>query len=304
MTEKNNLLDFMIIGSQKAATTFIHKCLLDHPEVFMPINEVPYFEDPDYNETADYRFLQLFSSATSNQKVGIKRPSYLHKPECPSRIKRDLPNVNLIVVLRNPIDRLISAYFHYMKFGFFPVVDINDGIPRLLNGDFKDKWPRSKEIIEFSYYYKSLNRYFELFDKNKILVIFQEDITKDKNQIVSKVYDFIKVKNSYIPQYINHNPKKAIYSIPRLKLLTKRNKYLYSYYYNNTRLKIIENPNPVIELCSRTISGFDRMFFSKILSNKKPMLNSINKKDLLKLYTNDISNTESLLNVDLSLWKQ
>jgi len=42
------MLDFLIIGAQKSATTFIHRCLLEHPSVFMPPGEISFFEDPDY----------------------------------------------------------------------------------------------------------------------------------------------------------------------------------------------------------------------------------------------------------------
>ena len=126
---------FAIIGAQKSATTFIHRCLSDHPEVFMPSGEISYFEDPDYQESSFDEFLDLFADAKQNQLKGIKRPTYLHKPECPVRIKKIIPDVKLIVVLRNPIDRFISAYFHCIKFNFLPVIDYN--VPQKLDSELR-----------------------------------------------------------------------------------------------------------------------------------------------------------------------
>ena len=42
-------LDFVIVGAPKAATTYLHVLLRDHPDVFMPRGESPLFEDPFYN---------------------------------------------------------------------------------------------------------------------------------------------------------------------------------------------------------------------------------------------------------------
>ena len=41
----------IIIGAEKSATTFLHECLSEHPEVFMPSAEIPFFEDPDYGQS-------------------------------------------------------------------------------------------------------------------------------------------------------------------------------------------------------------------------------------------------------------
>ena len=82
-----------------------------HPEIWMPRGETPYFEDPDYHQSTPDEFLSQFPHE-SGKLIGIKRPNYIGKPEAPERIETDLPDARLIAVLRDPADRAISAYFH------------------------------------------------------------------------------------------------------------------------------------------------------------------------------------------------
>lgn len=104
------LPNFLIIGAQKSATTFLLRCLREHPDVFVPSGEIPFFEDPDYSQGDIESFARLFARGCHKKAVGLKRPNYLHKPECPERIHRHIPSARLIVILRDPIERAISAY--------------------------------------------------------------------------------------------------------------------------------------------------------------------------------------------------
>ena len=68
--------NFLIIGAQKAATTYIQTCLKEHPQIFIPIEEIPYFEDPDFHQMDQKEFEQLFSDGIGKSAVGLKRPDH------------------------------------------------------------------------------------------------------------------------------------------------------------------------------------------------------------------------------------
>ena len=74
------LPDFAIIGAQKSATTFLHGCLAEHPEVYMPRAEIPFFESPDYERSKISDLAGLFAGR-SEKWLGFKRPNFLGKPE-------------------------------------------------------------------------------------------------------------------------------------------------------------------------------------------------------------------------------
>ena len=61
------LPNFLIIGAQKAGTTFIHKCMREHPDIFLPINEVRFFENPEYLQTDFKQFEALFDDIANTQ---------------------------------------------------------------------------------------------------------------------------------------------------------------------------------------------------------------------------------------------
>jgi len=162
------LPNFVIIGAQKSASSFLQACLNDHPDIYLPHGETPFFESPDY-EQSDIRELQRIFEKRSEKCLGIKRPNYIGKPEVPKRIASHLQNAKLIAVLRNPIDRAISAYYHNIKFEFIPPIDIEIGMRKLIwEPSFSAKYKRSPEIIELGFYCKYLSKY----DQFKKMVSF------------------------------------------------------------------------------------------------------------------------------------
>jgi len=153
------LPNFVIIGAQKFASTFLQICLNDHPDIYLPHGETSFFESPDYEESEIRKFERIFNKR-SEKCLGIKRPNYIGKPEVPKRIASHLPNAKLIAVQRNPIDRAISAYYHNINYGFVLPIDVEIGMRKLISdASFAEIYKRSSKIIEFGYYYKYLSKY-------------------------------------------------------------------------------------------------------------------------------------------------
>ena len=64
----------VIIRAQKSASSFMHKCLADHPEIYLPKREVPFFASPDY-EQGSIKDLEKLLEGRREQILGIKRPN-------------------------------------------------------------------------------------------------------------------------------------------------------------------------------------------------------------------------------------
>jgi Sulfotransferase domain len=183
--------NFLIIGAQKAATTFLHHRLAAHPAIFMPEDEIAYFEDPDYHETPLSQFQALFGCASPGQVIGIKRPSYLALPESAARMRRLIPGAKLIAVLRNPLDRAVSAYFHNIRYGVLPCVPVARGLCNLIEGKWEKSYPRSAEVIEFGYYARHLSVYLDLFPRSQLLVLLHEEIEADPDTQIRRALGFL-----------------------------------------------------------------------------------------------------------------
>ncbi|EDX74552.1 Sulfotransferase domain superfamily [Coleofasciculus chthonoplastes PCC 7420] len=229
-------LNFIIIGAQKSGSTFVQEILSEHPEVFMVPKERPFFEDPDYGKMDFQEFEKLFAEVTTEKAVGMKRPSYYGKFEVPERLYRHFPNIKLILVLRNPIERSISAYYHYMKDGFIPVKNIEEGMVKIINGEYKNTYKRANEIIEFSFYYKHIMHYLKYFNINQIHITLFDNLKKDTLAEISSIFKFLEIDPNYKPKYLDKRPQSGVYSLHSIKIFRLKNYFIYTYNQDRTRV--------------------------------------------------------------------
>lgn len=296
------LPNFVVIGAQKSASTFLHRCLNDHPDVFLPPGETPFFESPDFETSSVLDLERLFEGCTE-KKLGIKRPNYLGKPEVPPRIARTLPSAKLLAVLRNPVDRAISAYYHRIRSGFLPPVDIEIGMPNvILDPSFSDAFPRTPEIIEFGRYHKYLKLYHDFKVAGRLHVTLHDDVEIRPLDCVQKAYRFLGVTSGFVPPSLHQRPQAVVYSLKRLRWLRLRNPFLFDYNRERTRL-FAKKPTKVGRIVVRLLNEVDRRVLMRLLGNKKPAISQRLRELLFEQYETDIDLLERYLNTDLSSWK-
>jgi hypothetical protein len=217
------LPNFVIIGAQKSASSFLQACLAEHPDIYIPHEEIPFFESPDYEEHT-INDLRRILEGRQEKCLGIKRPNYIGKSEVPSRLEYHLPNAKLIAVLRNPIERAISAYFHQIRSGTIPPFKFESGIKKILQDKyFNNQYKRAHEIIEFGLYYKYLSQYSHFLKNNQLLIFLHEDIKREPLKSVKKAYNFLDISADYIPKSLASQPQMVLYNLTRLRFLTLRN---------------------------------------------------------------------------------
>src|SRR5262249_32439169 len=113
---------FLIVGAQRCGTTSMFKTLRQHPAVLAPpLQKGIHYFDKNYDRApAWYRshFPLRANAARAEGRVGVvpmtgeSSPYYMFHPLAPQRIAADLPGVRLIVLVRDPVERAISAYTH------------------------------------------------------------------------------------------------------------------------------------------------------------------------------------------------
>ena len=216
--------DFIIVGAQRSGTTFIHHSLMHHPDIFMPRQEMPFFEDPDYGQTDVGSFQRVFGLGHREARVGFKRPNYLALPECPKRIREHMPSAKLIAVLRDPVDRAISGYYHHALGGFGPIEDVNKGLPEILKGEYDRRYPRVRQVIDFGFYHRHLTHYLDCFDREQILVLLYDQVKLDPEGTLGKILGFLEVEESKTSDRVDARLQATVYSLSRLRFLTQRNR--------------------------------------------------------------------------------
>ncbi|MBS0576140.1 MAG: sulfotransferase domain-containing protein [Proteobacteria bacterium] len=292
------LPDFAIVGAQKSASTFVQDALRTHPDIFMPAGETRFFEDPEYGD-GNLAGLAASFADCRQRRIGIKRPDYLGRPEVPARLRSAIPDLRVVVVLRHPIDRLVSAYYYYIKLGFLPVLDINEAIARLLRGEPIGN-PKSRDLLDYGNYATHLQRYFSLFPREQIRVLLQEDVVAGEREAIAGICTFVGVD----PARMGAMPPRAntgVYPLRRLRFLTRRNRHLYDYDAVTGKLK----PHPMTIgrwLPAAAITAVDRLVLARMIGNRKPRLHESTQAMLAEYYRAQIEETAQLLGRDLGGW--
>jgi len=178
------LPNFLVIGAQRSATSWLYFCLKEHPDVYVPyIKEVRYFSD--YYANGPEWYARYFSQWSGQMAVGEVTPNYLYREGTAERIAKDLPGAKLIVTLRDPVERAYSQYKKHVRAG--------------LTLSFEESLEKDPEYTERGLYLGQLLRYEHLFPKKNILILFYEDIQKDPKHHMKRILEFIGVDASNVP---------------------------------------------------------------------------------------------------------
>jgi len=114
------LPDFVVIGAPKCGTTFFYNLLVKHPHIEHAACKEPNYFDLLFDEGTEwYRhcFPRPRWKDGRETITGEATPSYLYDPRVPERMAEVNPQARLIALLRNPVDRTYSAYYHRMRGG-------------------------------------------------------------------------------------------------------------------------------------------------------------------------------------------
>lgn len=293
--------DFVIIGAQKSASTFLHQCLAAHPQVYMPAREVAAFESPDYEHGALARLDAELGGAAPGQVRGFKRPNLLGTPDAARRLAAHLPDARLIAVLRNPVERAVSAYYHYMSDGFIPLRPVAVGLRALLDGEYATRWPRAAEIIEFGRYHQALQGYAQYLARGRVLVLLHEDVARDPGAALGRVARFLGIAPRFPAARLAARPQAVVYHLGRLRVLRWRNPLRYRYNPARTRLEPRRWNAPGRAL-AHLITAADRAVLARLAASQRPELDAALGARLHALYAPDIAALQRLIGRDLEAW--
>lgn len=221
---------FIILGAMKSGTTSLYYYLSQHPQIVPSMTkEVHFFDGGRQGGTDDYQkgmpFYMAHFPYASELKGGKltfeATPSYIFHPLVPGRIHETLVDVKMIVLLRNPIQRAISHYFHKKRTGVetLPMMEAFQQEEKRLEPILNSKDYFNKDLRDFSYkmrgvYADQLERYFQLFPREQFLILSSEDFFSSTQNCLNRIYDFIDVKNNVqiddlSPKFVSKNKEEV-----------------------------------------------------------------------------------------------
>lgn len=177
---KKQLPQFIVIGAVKAATTWIQAQLQANPAIFMPDPEPHFFSTGFDRGFAHYA--RFFEGAGDGQIVGEKSADYLAHERAAENIARYLPDIPMVVQLRNPVERAYSDYKMLYRRGTI------SGPPEDYLTRMDCDQPR---CLADGLYARHLRRWMEYFDESQFRIILFEDVRQHPEATVKSVCDHI-----------------------------------------------------------------------------------------------------------------
>ena len=198
--------DFLVIGTQRGGSTSLYKYLVTHPDIKRALHkEIQYFSLyfkknwPWYLAHFPLRYINKGQFIT-----GEASPYYLFHPDVPKRVAERLPNIKLIVTLRNPIDRAYSQYKHEVNSGFetrsFEAAVEDEGAlrknidPSLGFSQIKDSFIHQHYLyVSRGIYVRQLKNWMEYVPLERILVLKSENLFTNPKKTFSQVLQFLEL---------------------------------------------------------------------------------------------------------------
>ena len=206
------LPDFIVIGVKRCGTTSLYEQLPEHPDIMNSTQDnVGYFNNNFQLGINYYRSFFPTSWKTKNGKIKTFEvtSSYIQKSKTAKNLFKTLPEIKLILMVRNPIDRAYSEFNLDVKEEeqekTFEEL-INEEITRIekedesiLSKNYVDKFsPKFRHYLRKGMYYEQLQPWLELFKKNQILIISAEEFENETQEIYNKIFHYIGVSKYQI----------------------------------------------------------------------------------------------------------
>lgn len=195
------LPNFLIIGAARSGTTSLYNNLLSHPDIYLPKSKRPephfFFREAAYANGLDWYESTYFSEWAGEAAVGEASTSYLFGEQTPERISESLPQCRFLVMLRDPVYRAYSNYWHSVKSGL-ETLDFEEALrteaertAALAGSDMVETKPYS--YMGRSLYAQQLRRWFELFGADRFCILLFEDYLEDAGGCLEVVSSFLDV---------------------------------------------------------------------------------------------------------------
>ncbi len=187
--------NFFIVGAPKCGTTSLWGYLKGHPEVYMATPKELFFFDSDLWGNPGWapsleQYLDCFSAAGTQKKIGEATPSYLRSQGAPKDIKAFNPQAQIIIMLRNPPDVMYSLHSQGRRMGTEPVADQAAALEA-------DAWRSGRELQgyrEFTNFPAQVQRYFDLFGRENVHTIVYDDLKADSAAVYRATLRFLGVR--------------------------------------------------------------------------------------------------------------
>ncbi len=223
------LPDFLIVGGQRCGTTSMFKTLLQHPAVVGPLMHkgIHYFDTADYARGVDWyrgqfplrQTIQRRTSARGEPALtGESSPYYGVHPLAAERIATDLPDVRLLLLIRDPVERAFSAHTHESARGyehepFARALELETERTRgereriLADPTYESFSLRHHAYAERGQYVEQFERLVSIFGTERLHVVDSDRVFEDPAPVMTGVFEFLGLSQPSTLEFRQHNAR-------------------------------------------------------------------------------------------------
>jgi hypothetical protein len=271
------LPNFIAVGPPRTATTWLHEVLKGHVGLPSGIKETDFFSK-HYGRGIQW-YADYFCDCPPGMKIGELCATYFASPEAPQRIAKDLPACRIICTFRDPVDRAYSFYRLLRRHAWTKV-------------SFEEAVHKHREIREQSRYAFHLQRWYDAFGRNAVLVALYDDLEEDAQAFVNRVCDFIGIERIEVGPEQAARKVHVVESAPPSRRLVRQARKLLTFLHSRRM------HSAALWLRWSALGKF-------IYEGGKPFepLTADVEQRVRELFVPDIEALEALIGRDLSRWK-
>jgi Sulfotransferase domain len=217
MTSSNRVLpDFLIIGAQKAGTTSLYSYLCQHPGIIPAMDkEIHFFDNPHHRAQGEFWYRSHFCIESEKHQLkekmgylpltGEATPSLIFSYHTPKFVSSLVPDIKLIILLRDPIDRAFSHYNHNYRREGKELLSFEDAIEKeteriendleclIQDENFDEENIKRYSYIHRGFYDEQLERWFQYFSKEQFCILESEKFFIDSQYQLEVVLRFLRL---------------------------------------------------------------------------------------------------------------
>jgi len=188
-------LDFILAGAQKSGTTALHYFLSRHPDIAMGDQQEIHFFDNDalFVSEADYQQLHKHYPLLARSTIaGDCTPSYMYYQPAAERIWKYNPQIKLLMILRNPVERAF-AHWNMQRFRGREPLDFFDAV-REEQSRISGAPPteaRRFAYVDRGFYGQQLERFFKFFPREQMKIVKFEEFKNNQRETLASIFSFL-----------------------------------------------------------------------------------------------------------------
>lgn len=211
---------FLVAGAQKCGTSSLAGLLRRHPQIFMAQPKELHYFDHKIGRGLDW-YAEQFTPGPDQVQVGEATPVYLYDPVLRKRIMETLPDASIIVILREPVRRAYSQYWHSSRLGYEKAPTFEEALDLEA---VRAKSDLRSDRIRHAYVDRGrfIDQLLDLesgFGRDQLHVLLLEDLIEDRVTTLARAFDFLKISTE--PAAKIKQQWKAKYTLPPINPETR-----------------------------------------------------------------------------------